>query len=110
MKLNKIHYQIILEHYGSDCDHFQIWTYNDSNKAYEKYVSLRRWYGKLSEAQKGEICIKFQVCDRSISAEILLNDIVSATGFNVMDNYIYEGEQWERIESRYFPEGLPPLD
>lgn len=110
MKVAAIHYRIVLEHYTYTCDEFRIWTYNDSNRAYEKYCSLREWYKRLDEAQKQEICIKFQVCDRTISSEALLHSVVAATGFNVMDGYVMNEGEWELIESRYFPENLPPLE
>ena len=108
MKLATIHYRVVLEHYTYECDTFKIFTYNDSNRAYEKFCTLREWYKRLDEAQKSEICIKFQVCDRSISSEALLHSVVCAVGFNVMDGYILNDGEWEHIESRYFPEKLKP--
>lgn len=110
MRPNKIHYEVLLEHYTYDCDEFRIWTYNDSLKAYKKYSSLREWYKKLDEAQKSEICIKLKVCDRTITESVLLCDVVHATGFNVMDGYILNGNEWERIEGKYFPEELPQIE
>jgi hypothetical protein len=100
MKENKIYFQLTVRKFCADFNKSSIFTYNEVEKAYERYTDFRRMYNELEAEEKSRVSIELYVIDRSSLGVKQITTVV-ACGYGILDNYIEDAELFNEIVARY---------